>query len=177
MWELFGLDIKPEQTNSIGKQTHSEVATANKILRKLGYTVKKVRAEGVRGAQVRVYAVVDTDCQHRQTIYDALQLKYQNYMLSNGQSDAVSTSPNTDKALGVVLTPGDKPIAAIPDDDPLHFSRRGDIVETPRTEGNTPNIGDRVVVAGEVVTVDLVDGLLAGGWSDDGVYIYGEVAA
>jgi hypothetical protein len=176
MWELFGLDIKPEQTNLIGKQTHTEVATANKILRKLGYTVKKVRAEGVRGAQVRVYAVANTDCQHRQTIYDALQLKYQNYMLSNGQSDAVSTTPNVENELGVVLTPDNKPIAAILDNDPLHFSRRGDIVETPVTEVNTPKIGDRAVVAGEWVTVDLVDGLQAGGWSDDDVYIYGAVA-
>ena len=84
---------------------------------------------------MRVYAVVDTDCQHRQTIYDALQLKYQNYMLSNGQSDAVSTSLNGENGLGVVLTPDNKPIAPIPDDDPLPFYRRADI--------ETPNIGDR----------------------------------
>ena len=45
------------------------------------------------------------------------------------------------------------------------------------TEVNIPHIGDRVVVAGEWVTVDRLDGRSAGGWSDNGVYIYGDVAA
>jgi hypothetical protein len=134
MWELFGLDIKPEQSSSRGRQTHTEIATTNKILRKLGYVVKKVRAEGVRGAQVRVYAVTNANCLHRQTIYDALELKYQNYMASSNQSDAVNTNLKAEKTLEVVFTSEDEPVLTIPEDDPLHYFVKGDIVEIRSTE-------------------------------------------
>jgi hypothetical protein len=121
MQKLFQLDIKPEQPGSTGRQTHTEVATTNKILRKLGYTVKKVRAEGVRGAQVRVYAVTNADCQHRQTICEALELKYRNHVASSSCSDAVNTNLKVEKTLGVVFTPENEPVSAILEEDPPDF--------------------------------------------------------
>jgi hypothetical protein len=89
---IFGLTIRATEKDAKGNTNHSPTETTNKILRKLSYETKSIRREGGDGNRVRVWAVVNTDCPHRQTIYQALELKYRE-SLSEADSSIASTSP------------------------------------------------------------------------------------
>jgi hypothetical protein len=174
-WVLFGLNMKVEQTDSIGKRQNSSIATVNKILKKLGYKSEVIRKEGSRSNQVRVFGVTNSNCEHRQTIYQALTQKYESYNVNSTQLDTVVTFLEVDPILKNVTTvsqpdtKSDETEPIEPTNSPPHpipINRK------------VVNIGDRVLLAGEWVTVDRVDRKnWIGGMNDDGCYIYGQVAA
>lgn len=128
MWELFGLVIKPEEIRSDGKRKNSAFATASKILKKLGHRTNDERKEGARGEQVKIYTV--EACEHKQTIHQALERKYKEYLVSQ---NPVFTNPNLNPPLEITDTGckqgEDPPIPPIPADDPPPDFQVGDIVE------------------------------------------------
>ena len=83
-FNLFGLIIKEESAlgkgYGAGSTQNSAIATVNKIIKLLGYQAKSVRRVGKAGAQERVYAVVNGNCPHRQTIYQSLDQKHREYL-------------------------------------------------------------------------------------------------
>jgi hypothetical protein len=93
-WALFGLKITPETIDSKGKKQNSSIATANKILKKLGYSTDSRQSGGRDEVRVRIYRVTNTDCPHRQTIYQALDLKYREF-LKSAEAEGVHTVFNT----------------------------------------------------------------------------------
>jgi hypothetical protein len=95
-WALFGLTIKAEEIDSIGKRQNTAIATVNKILKKLGYKAEVIRQEGSNGKQIRVFGVTNSECPHRQTIYQALELKYKTYIENSTQFDTIITVSNTE---------------------------------------------------------------------------------
>lgn len=79
IWGLLGLTITPESIDSNGRKRNNSIAIVNKILKKLGYTTESNRL-GATGARERVYHVTNANCPHRQAIYEALELRYQDLM-------------------------------------------------------------------------------------------------
>jgi hypothetical protein len=104
-WALFGLSIKSEEIDTIGKRQNSAIATANKILKRLGYRSSRVRQVGGRGdVRISIYAVTNSECEHRQTIYQALTEKYKNYDVNSTQFDPVHTVLDVDSLSKNVCT-------------------------------------------------------------------------
>jgi hypothetical protein len=131
MWALFGLIIEPEDIRSDGKRKNSAFATTSKILKKLGHRTEEKRKEGNRGEQVKIYEV--KACEYKQTIHQALERKYKEYLVIDSLDELISTNPNLDPPLGIMDTGckqgEDPPIPPIPEDDPPPDFQVGDIVE------------------------------------------------
>ncbi len=134
MWALFRLVIEPEGVRSNGQSRNSAFATTSKILKKLGYRAKEERKEGARGEQVKIYKV--EACEHRETIHQALEQKYKDYLVGNSTSEHVSKNLSIDPLLEILDTgvggmgEGEEPPpASFLEDDPYHDFRVGDIVE------------------------------------------------
>ena len=83
-FNLFGLIIKEESAlgkgYGAGSTQNSAIATINKIIKLLGYQAQSLRRVGKAGAQERVYAIVNGNCPHRQTIYQSFDHKYRAYL-------------------------------------------------------------------------------------------------
>ena len=75
-WQLFGLTIKTSTIDSIGKSQNTAIATVNKILKMLGYKSKRTKQLGTGVDRVNVYQVINADCEHRLTIYEALEIRH-----------------------------------------------------------------------------------------------------
>jgi hypothetical protein len=112
----LGLTIRATELDAKGHTNHSPTETVNKILRKLSYEPKSIRREGARGNRVRVWAVVNTECPHRQTIYQALELKYREF-IGGKDSTPVSTRSKSLEDKGIVDA---APYAPPPPPPPLH---------------------------------------------------------
>lgn len=93
-WVLFGITIKETQVDSIGRRKNTMIAMVNKILKKAGYETQSVKRVGCREDRVRIYQVINSDCEHRQTIYEALSLKYAE-QLQEAKKDVVSMDLNS----------------------------------------------------------------------------------
>ena len=102
-WRLFGLNIRPESIDSKGRRQNSAIATVNKIIKKLGYNTDYKRV-GDKGSQVYVYFVTNANCPHRQTIYQALEVKYQEFLESGSQAEVVTVSNKDDLYIETVTT-------------------------------------------------------------------------
>ncbi len=74
--QLFGLAIKASTIDSIGKMQNTAIATVNKILKMLGYKSKRTKQLGTGVDRVNVYQVTNSDCEHRLTIYEALEIRH-----------------------------------------------------------------------------------------------------
>jgi hypothetical protein len=74
---LFGLSIAAPSIDSTGRTQNTYTATAHKILKKLGWETRRVHQLGNGKNRISVYAIVNAKCEHRQTIYEALERKYQ----------------------------------------------------------------------------------------------------
>jgi hypothetical protein len=75
-WALFGLTIKASEIDSIGKKQNTAISTTNKILKQLGYKCERTRQLGTGVDRVNVYQITNSDCEHRVTIYQALEIRY-----------------------------------------------------------------------------------------------------
>jgi hypothetical protein len=168
-WVLFGLNMKPEYIDSIGKPQHSSIATVNKILKKLGRTPEVARKEGGKSNQVRVYAVTNSSCEHRETIYQSLTQKYENYSANSKQLNEVVTGLEVRSTSNPVTTSSAFDKESEEFEQPEAFSH-------PISINRAARIGDRVQIRGEWVKTELIDGVLCGGWTEDGSYLYGEAA-
>jgi|GEM_PF-482242 len=149
-WAVTSLVVQPESIDLLGKRQNTAIATLNKILKKLGYQISSRRV-GPRGAQVTVYSVVNADCPHRATMYAAMQLKHQKF-LSGDQSSADTSVETVSNHQSISL-------------------------ETVTTNVITsPQVGDRLYIIGEWVTVERLDGEYAVGITDAGDYSCWSVA-
>jgi hypothetical protein len=127
-WALFGLSIKAEETDSIGKRQNTAIATVNKILKKLGYKSEVIRKEGGKNEQVRVFGVTNSECPHRQTIYQALELKYKAHIENSTQLDTVVTVFNRELDIKTVTTVSNSDTKSpIPIEDPPPYHSSEDI--------------------------------------------------
>ena len=171
---LFGLTIKAEEIDSLGKKQNTAIATVNKILKKLGYQAEVIRKEGSRDEQVRVFGVTNSECPHRQTIYQALELKYKAHIENSTQLDTVVTLSNKEERdLKTVTTVSDVDTkSAIPDDDPPDWISSQNIQSIIPTQ-----IGDWVKVNGEVVQVTAIGHIYAIGRNTVGEFKQWGVAA
>ena len=83
-FNLFGLAIKEESAlgkgYGAGSTQNSPIATVNKVIKLMGYQAQSVRRVGKAGAQERVYAIVNGNCPHRQTIYHSFDYKHRAYL-------------------------------------------------------------------------------------------------
>jgi len=68
--QLFGLAIKVDDGRN------SAIATVNKILKKLGCKCERTKQLGTGVDRVNVYQVTNSDCEHRLTIYEALENRH-----------------------------------------------------------------------------------------------------
>jgi hypothetical protein len=173
-WALFGLTIKASEIDSLGKKQNTAIATVNKILKKLGYKAEVIRKEGSRDEQIRVFGVTNSECPHRQTIYQALELKYKTYVENSTQLDTVVTVSNKEERdIKTVTTVSDVDTkSAIPDDDPP------DCISSQNIQSIIPTqIGDWVKVNGEVVQVTAIGNIYAIGRNITGEFKQWGVAA
>jgi hypothetical protein len=161
-WALFGLTIKTEEIDSIGKRQHTAIATVNKILKKLGYKSEVIRKEGGRNEQIRVFGVTNSECPNRQTIYQALALKYKMHVENSTRIDTVVTVSNIEERdINIVTTVSDIDTKlAIPDDDPPDNKESLTSIQ----------IGDWVEVGGETVKVSAVGRIYVIGRSVSGEF-------
>ena len=160
-FELYGLHIKSESIDSQGRKQNTAIANVNKVMKKLGYEADRVKRLGTGKDRVSIYRITNANCPHRQTIYQALEIKYREKIESTStefnKEDIYINSVDVEEINPIELTTNSPP-------HPIPVDRK-------------VQIGDRVVMAGEWVKVAAVDGNSCGGWTDDGSYLYGEVAA
>jgi len=104
-WVLFGLNIRPESIDSKGRKQNSPIATVNKILKKLGYEATRVKQEGSTGERVSIYQTLDlANGAYRQTIYQALEIKYQDFLNASLQANPTSTHTVSNIGISILET-------------------------------------------------------------------------
>ena len=162
-WALFSLNIRPESIDSNGRRQNSPIATVNKILKKLGYKAMRVKQEGSTGERVSIYRMIDiANGAHRQTIYQALERKYQDFLNAIPQAELKSMHTVSNMDVSNIKT-----VCMVSDFDPE---------PPPIPIKRSVEIDERVVLGGEWVSVDRVnDEGFVSGRCDRG--IFGEVAA
>jgi hypothetical protein len=146
-WALFGLTIKASEIDSLGKKQNTAIATVNKILKKLGYLSERTKQLGTGTDRVSIYQVTNSECPHRQTIYQALEIRYREHLAS---THTLSNKEERDiKSVCVVSDVDTK--SAIPDDDPPE-----------KIQSTIPiQIGDWVKVDSEMVEVTAIGNIYA----------------
>jgi hypothetical protein len=113
IWHLFNLTIEAEGIRSDGKRKNAAIATVSKLFERLGYDVDQHRKKGSRKNQVKFYQIKVSP--HRDTIHQALELKYKDYLVSQ---NPVSTDSNLDPLVERVDTGNggvDPPFPRVPD--------------------------------------------------------------
>ena len=159
-WALFGLNIRPESIDSNGRRQNSPIATVNKILKKLGYKAMRVKQEGSTGERVSIYQTIDiANGAHRQTIYQALERKYQDFLNASPQAELKSMHTVSNKDVSNIKT--------------VCMDSESDDYPIPIPINQAVKVGDRVVLWGELLTLDQVEGDFGGGRGADGSYIGG----
>lgn len=146
IWSLLALNIRETTLDEHGRRQNSPISTINKILKRLGYHTTS-RKEGARKCQVLVYRIDNADCPHRQTIYQALERKHQEYLAAHPSE--VSTLSNLENS-GLESVDTDPPPTLIPPDIA---------------------IGQQIFVDGEMVRIEKMEGNLICGWNDTGSYL------
>jgi hypothetical protein len=165
---LFGLKIKAEETDSLGKKQNTAIATVNKILKKLGYKSERTKQLGTGTDRVNVYQVTNSECPHRQTIYQALETKYREHLASTH-----TVSNMEERGIKTVCVVSDVDTkSVIPDDDPPDWISPENIQSIIPTQ-----IGDWVKVDGELVQVTSVGHIYAIGRNTAGEFRRWGVAA
>lgn len=162
-WALFGLTIKASEIDSLGKKQNTAIATVNKILKKLGYLSERTKQLGTGTDRVSIYQVTNSECPHRQTIYQALEIRYREHLAS---THTLSNKEERDiKSVCVVSNVDTK--SAIPDDDPPE-----------KIQSTIPiQIGDWVKVDSEMVEVTAIGHIYAIGRNTVGEFKQWGVAA
>jgi hypothetical protein len=148
-WALFGLTIKASEIDSLGKKQNTAIATVNKILKKLGYQSHVIKKQGSRNEQIRVFGVTNSECPHRQTIYQALELKYKAHIENSTQFDTVVTLSNLENnELKTVTTVSDVDTKSpIPEDNP------------PRSLEETVSVADTLSLVVNLPEQQAIEGL------------------
>lgn len=157
-WRLFGVNIRAESIDSKGKRQNSPIATVNKILKKLGYTTN-YRRVGTKGEQTFLYFVTNANCQHRETIYKALEIKHQEWLKSGSQAEVVTLSNKDDLYIKNVTTVSDV-----------------DTKSSPIPKQERVRVGDSVVRDGVQMKIVRITPLWVVGQDPDGRSINWEVA-
>jgi hypothetical protein len=161
-WALFGLTIKDEEIDSIGKRQNTSIATVNKILKKLGYQSERVKQIGTGTDRVSIYQVTNSECPHRQTIYQALETRYREYLAS---THTISNLEERDLKSVCDVSDVDTKLA-IQDDEPPDWISSENIQSTILAQ-----IGDFVEVDGDRVEVTAIGHIYAIGRNTVGEFI------
>ena len=157
-WRLFGLTIKPEMIDSTGRRQHTPIIIVNKILKKLGYESLMVKKCGSDGSRVAIYQTIDrANGSHRQSICQALEVRYQDFLKTSRQQESSETSI-TSNIESSNLKIMDVDIETVPISPPIPIEKG-------------VKIGDRVILGDVFVTIDRIDGDYIGGWTDNREYI------
>jgi predicted RNA-binding Zn-ribbon protein involved in translation (DUF1610 family) len=103
---LFGLHINPETIDTKGRRRNTAINNVNKVMRKLGYQPEEARREGKRGEQKSIYMVTNTNCPHRQTIYQALEQKHKELSIQDERYIEVGITFNKEETNIKVIPTG-----------------------------------------------------------------------
>jgi hypothetical protein len=162
VYRLFRLHIKPESIDSKGRRQNTRIANVNKVLKKMGWESGEVKQLGARGDRTSIYKISNLDCPHRQTIYAALELKCRDLEL------LVQTDFDKDNSYIKTVCTDSKS-----DEFPPHpFSDQ----EGEPDVGGRWRVGDRVIICGEVVTIERILDNFIGARAADGSYVGADIS-
>lgn len=64
-------------------EDQTAIAICNKLLKRLGFSPDVIRKEGPRGQQIRIWAVADAACDHREAIFKAFEQRFEKWLKPN----------------------------------------------------------------------------------------------
>jgi hypothetical protein len=162
VYRLFGLHIKAELIDSKGRRQNTRIANVNKVLKKMGWESGEVKQLGARGDRTSIYKISNLDCPHRQTIYTALELKCRDLEL------LVQTDFDKDNSYIKTVCTDSKS-----DEFPPHpFSGQKGEPDV----GGRWRVGDKVIICGEVVTIERILDNFIGARAADGSYVGADIS-
>lgn len=75
-WLLFGFTSREASTDVLGRVANGDAHLAGKIIKRLGWKTRRVRQTRIDGKRIGVYAIVNSNCPHRQLVTAALDRRY-----------------------------------------------------------------------------------------------------